>query len=197
MAEQQSSLASVEATVARHRLWFIVLGVALIVLGIVAIAFPFMTTVATKIVLGWLFLIAGIVQIVHAFAMQKWSGFFFSLLVAALYVIAGGWLAFFPLAGILTLTVFLAVMFIIQGLLEANMAFRMRPNNGWLWMLVAGIVAIAVGVLILAELPSSALWAIGLLVGVNLLSSGWAYLFFALAARSGTESSELRTADSG
>lgn len=168
--------------IVEHRGWFIVLGIALIVLGIVAVAFPFMTTIAAKAFLGWLFLIGGIVQVFHAFSTQRWSAFFFNLLVGALYVFAGVWLAFFPLAGIVTLTVFLAVMFIAQGALQAIMSLRLRPLDGWGWMLTAGVVSLAVGVLILAQLPASAVWAIGLLVGINMISSGWAYLFLALDA---------------
>ena len=170
------------AVVSEHRAWFMVVGVCLIILGIVAIVFPFATTIAAKVILGWLFLIGGIIQIVHAFSTQKWGAFFFNLLVGALYVIAGAWLAFFPLMGIVTLTVFLAAMFIAQSILEIVMAFRLRPLEGWGWVLVSGLVALAVGVLIFAHLPFSAMWAIGLLVGINMISSGWAYFFFALSA---------------
>ena len=130
MAQQPTLLASMEEVIAEHRLWFLVLGVLLIVLGIIAVAFPFMTTIAVKIFLGWLFLIAGIAQIIHAFAVQKWSEFLLNLLVGALYVLAGGWLAFFTLSGILTLTAFLAVIFVIQGALETSLAVRMRPTEG-------------------------------------------------------------------
>ncbi len=178
----EASATSVQAAISENRTWFMILGIVLIVLGVVAVAFPFMTTIAAKIFVGWLLLIGGIVQIIHAFSTQKWSEFFLDLLTGALYVFAGGWLAFFPLAGIVTLTVFLALTFIIEGLLEAGMAFRLRPLEGWVWMLIAGIVAIAVGFMIIAKLPSSAVWAIGLLVGINMISSGWAYLFLALAA---------------
>jgi uncharacterized membrane protein HdeD (DUF308 family) len=173
---------SAQAAVAEHRAWFMILGILLIVLGVVAIAFPFLTTIAAKVFLGWLFLIGGIVQIVHAFSTQKWSEFFLDLLIGALYVLVGGWLAFFPLTGILTLTIVLAVTFIVQGVLEFGMAFRMRPQQGWVWMLIAGIIAILVGLLIIAELPSSAVWAIGLLVGINMIASGCAYLLLPLAA---------------
>lgn len=146
----EALLQSMRAVIKENRTWFIFLGFVLIALGIVAVAFPFMITIATKIFLGWLFLI-------------------------------GGWLAFFPLTGIVTLTLLLA-LFIAQGLLEAGVAFRMRPLGGWIWMLVASVIAIAVGVLIIAGLPSSAVWAIGLLVGINMISSSWAYLFLALTA---------------
>jgi uncharacterized membrane protein HdeD (DUF308 family) len=176
------SLASVRAAISEHRSWFMILGGVLILLGLIAVAFPLITTIAAKIFLGWLFLISGLVQIIHAFSTKKWSEFFLNVLVGALYIFAGGWLAFFPLTGILTLTLLLALMFIFQGLMEAGMAFRLRPLEGWVWMLIAGIIAGAVGVMILAKLPSSAVWAIGLLVGVNMISSGWAYFFLALAA---------------
>ncbi len=176
------SMAMVQAAIAENRKWFMVLGLALIILGAIAIAFPFVTTIAAKIFLGWVFLIGGIVQIFHAFSTQKWSEFLLTLLIGLVYLLAGAWLAFLPLAGILTLTAFLAAMFILQGALEAGMAVRMRPREGWAWMLLAGIIGIAVGVLIIAELPSSATWAIGLLVGINMISSGFAYFFLAMAA---------------
>jgi uncharacterized membrane protein HdeD (DUF308 family) len=174
-----------QTAITENRVWFTILGILLIVLGAIAIAFPFVTTIAAKIFLGWLFLIGGIVQIIHAFSTQRWSEFLLNLLIGVLYVLAGAWLAFFPLTGILTLTVVLAVMLIVQGVLELGMAFRMRPQQGWVWMLVAGIVAVLAGLLILAELPSSAVWAIGLLVGINMIVAGFAYLFLPMAADKG------------
>jgi len=171
------------AIVAEHRGWFIVLGIALIVIGFIAMTFPLMTTIATKIFIGWLFLIGGVVQVVHAFSTQKWSEFLLSLLIGALYVIAGAWLAFLPLTGIITLTIFLAALFLVEGIAEIGMAMRIRPKGGWVWMLISGIIAIAAGVLIVAGLPSTAAWAIGLLVGINLIFSGTGYLFLASAAK--------------
>lgn len=182
MTHHASASRSVQAAIAENRTWFMFLGLLLVFLGLVAIAFPFVTTIAAKTFLGWLFLIGGVVQIVHAFSTQKWSQFFLSLLIGAIYVIAGGWLAFFPLAGIIALTAFLAGMFVVQGVIEFSMAFRMRPQAGWVWMLISGIIAVVAGLLIFQRLPSSAIWAIGLLVGVNMLSSGFAYFLLALAA---------------
>lgn len=173
---------SVIAAISEHRNWFMILGGLLVILGIVAILFPFATTIAAKIVLGWLFLIGGVGQVWHAFSTQKWSEFALNLLVGVLYLAAGAWLAFLPLTGILTLTILLSILFIFEGALECMMAFRMRPREGWGWMLFAGLCALAAGILIFAKLPSSAVWAIGLLVGINLISTGWAYLFLALGA---------------
>jgi uncharacterized membrane protein HdeD (DUF308 family) len=106
-----------------------------------------------------------------------------SFLIGALYLAAGAYLAFLPLAGILTLTILLAALFIAEGVLEIIMAFRVRPHEGWGWLLLSGLIAAAVGVLIALGLPSSATWAIGLLTGINLISTGWGFIFLALAGR--------------
>ena len=183
MTDNNAELAqAMEETFSTHRTWFIVLGIALIILGIIAVVFPLYTTIVVKTFLGWLFLIGGIVQVVHSFSTQKWSAFFYNLLIGVLYVFVGGWLAFFPLTGVLSLTVMIALLFVMQGVLQAMMAFRMRPHSGWVWMLISGLVAIAAGVMVLAGLPSSAAWAIGLVVGVSMIVSGWAYLLLALSA---------------
>ena len=179
-----SDTAAMQASISENKGWFYFLGILLIVLGIAAVAFPFVTTIAAKVFLGWLFLIAGILQIVHAFSTRTWSEFFFDALIGLLYAIVGGWLAFFPLTGIITLTLLLAIMFIVHGILECIIAFRIRPHAGWIWMLLAGIVAIAVGILLIMKLPSSATWAIGLLVGINLIMSGFAFLFLPMGAKS-------------
>jgi uncharacterized membrane protein HdeD (DUF308 family) len=178
-----AALAEAKRQIADNWGWFLALGLLLIVAGVAAIAFPLLSTVATKIALGWIFLVAGVVLVVHAFSIQGWRGFILGLLVGALYVVAGGWLAFFPFTGIVTLTLLLAALFLAEGVLEVMMAVRVRPHEGWGWLLLSGLVAIAVGVMIAAELPSSAVWAIGLLTGINLLSSGVSFVVLALAGR--------------
>jgi uncharacterized membrane protein HdeD (DUF308 family) len=175
------SAASLPAVIAEHRTWFIVLGVALLILGVLAIVFPFATTIAAKIFLGWLLLIGGVVQVVHAFSTQKWSGFFINLIVGVLYVLVGAWLAFFPLTGIITLTILLAALFIVNGVLEIGMGFRIRDHSGWFWMLLSGIIGVVLGVLLFAGLPGTATWAIGLVVGINLVTSGLAYILLPMA----------------
>lgn len=163
--------------------WFLALGIVLILAGIVAIAFPLLSSIAAKLVLGWLFIIGGVMMIVHAFQAPGWSGFLWELLIGILYAVVGGYLAFFPLSGLLTLTILIAALFIAEGVFEAIMAFRVRPHEGWVWLLLSGIAALAVGAIIAMGLPESAVWAIGLLVGINLLFSGWSYVFLALAGR--------------
>jgi len=187
---QPLTLSEIEAHVAETKQlitekwgWFLALGIVLILAGLAAIAFPFLSTIAAKIVLGWLFLIGGATMIIHAFQAPGWKGFLWELLIGILYVVAGAYLAFFPLTGLLTLAILLAALFVAEGIFEVIMAFRVRPHEGWVWLLLSGIAALAVGVLIALGLPGSAVWALGLLVGINLLFSGWSYVFLALAGR--------------
>ena len=105
------------------------------------------------------------------------------LMAPAAGFFVGGWLAFFPLTGIIGLTLLLALTFIAEGVLELVFAFKSRENRGWLWFAFSGAIAIAAGVLIAAGLPSTAVWAIGLLVGINILSSGISFLLLATAAK--------------
>jgi len=181
--EMEMRIAETKALISEKWGWFLALGIGLIIAGIAAIAFPFLSTIAAKVMLGWLFLIGGVLMIVHAFQAPGWSGFLWELLIGVLYVVVGGYLAFFPLTGLLTLAIVLAALFIAEGIFEIVMAYRVSPHEGWVWLLLSGIAAIAVGVLIALGLPGSATWALGLLVGINLLFSGWSYVFLALAGR--------------
>ena len=182
-ADIEGRLLASRQLVAQKWGWFLALGIVLIIVGFAAIVWPFPATVAAKTVLGWLFLIGGIFMIIHAFQAPGWQGFLWSLLVGILYLVAGGYLAFFPLTGLLTLAFLLIILFAVEGIFEIILAFRLRPHEGWGFMLLSGIAALAVAVLIALDLPGSATWALGLLVGINLLFSGWSYVFLALAGR--------------
>jgi uncharacterized membrane protein HdeD (DUF308 family) len=176
-------IAAARRYVAEHWGWSFGLGIVLVLAGIAAIAFPLVSTIAAKIFLGWLFLIGGALVVAHAFSAPRWSGFLWSFIIGILYVVAGAYLAFFPLTGILTLTIFLAALFIAEGVAEILMGVKVRPHDGWMLLIISGLVAIAAGVLITMGLPDSAEWAIGLLTGINLLFTGWTYIFVALASR--------------
>src|SRR5688572_4836724 len=169
--------------IARHWGWFLALGILLVVIGMAAIAFPFLSTIAAKVAIGWIFLVAGVVEVIHAFYVKRWAGFFWNLLIGLLYIVAGGWLAFFPLTGILTLTIVIAALFIAEGIVEFIMGFRMRPHEGWGWVVFSGLVAVAAGLLIALSLPESTVWALGLLAGINLLFSGWSFIYLALSGK--------------
>ncbi|WP_336081843.1 HdeD family acid-resistance protein [Thalassospira sp. CH_XMU1448-2] len=156
-------------------------GVIMLILGVLAVAFPLATTIAFKTIIGWLFIIGALGHFYGAWNADTPTRRSVDVIQGIIFGVIGGWLAFFPLAGIVTLTVLLAIAFILQGLLEIVMASRLSQFPGWKWMLFSGGVAILAGVLIFAELPSSASWAIGLLLGINLLSSGFSYLMVSVA----------------
>lgn len=186
-ADIEAKLIQARQHIAEKWGWFLALGIVLILVGIAAICFPLVSTIAAKFFLGWLFLIGGVFLIIHAFSAQGWGGFLWSLLIGVLYLIAGGYLAFFPLTGLLTLAILLAILFVAEGIMEIIMAFRVHPSDGRIWLLLSGIAALVVGVLIFLGLPSSAGWALGLLVGINLLFSGWSYVFLAMSGRKAKE----------
>jgi len=179
----ESALEAARAQIKQNWGWFLALGIVLVLAGMAAIAFPLLSTIAAKVALGWIFMVGGALMIVHSFSAPRWRGFLFGLLIGILYLVAGGWLAFFPFTGIITLTLLLAALFLAEGVLEAIMAFRVRPHEGWVWLLLSGLIAVAVGVMIGLNLPSSATWAIGLLAGINLLSTGISFIVLALAGR--------------
>ena len=170
-------------TIHENRTSIMLFGIIMTLIGAVAIVYPFTTAIVVKIMIGWVLLIAGLSQIIFAFSTARWTDFFLELLVGILFAIAGVWLAFFPLTGILTLTLFLAFTFLLQGALQIISGFRMRPHEGWGWVLFAGILGVIVGLMILNNFPGSAAWAIGLLVGINLIASGVAYIALAMSAR--------------
>lgn len=181
----ESAIEAARAQIRQNWGWFLALGIVFALAGLAAIAFPLLSTIATKIVLGWIFMAGGVLMILHAFSASGWRGFLLGLLIGILYVVAGGWLAFFPFTGIITLTLLLAALFLAEGVLEVIMAFRVRPHEGWVWLLLSGLVAAAVGIMIAMGLPSSATWAIGLLTGINLLMTGASFIALALAGRRG------------
>jgi uncharacterized membrane protein HdeD (DUF308 family) len=183
-ADLDSAIAAARAQIRENWKWFLVLGVVFVLAGIGAIAFPFLSTIAAKIALGWIFMLGGALMVLHALSVRGWQGFLLNLLIGVLYLVAGGWLAFFPLTGIITLTLLLAALFLAEGVLEIVLALRVRPHEGWPWLLLSGLVAAAIGLMIGLGLPGSATWAIGLLVGVNMLSTGIGFIFLALAGRS-------------
>ena len=163
--------------------WFLALGILMIILGILAIGLPGVAALAVDIFLGWLLVVGGIAQGIHAFSARQWQGFIVQLLSAVLYLVAGVLLLAFPLQGVLTLTLVLALLFVMEGLCRALFAVRVRPTSGWGWMLFSGIVAVILGVLIWMQWPSAAAWAIGLLAGMNFLFSGLMMVMLGLAAR--------------
>lgn len=163
--------------------WLLGLGILMIILGMVAIAMPKPATLAVQVALGWILVIGGIAEGIHAFMAQGWRGFLLELLSAILYLVVGVLLLVNPVAGALALTVVLAVFLIVEGIFKIIMAMRVRDHRGWGWLLASGILSAILGFMIWAEWPASGLWVIGLLVGIQLLFTGWSLVMLALAAR--------------
>jgi uncharacterized membrane protein HdeD (DUF308 family) len=148
---------------------------------------PQLASLAVTIFLGWLFLISGIAGLVLTFWTRQMPGFWWSLVSAALAIAAGIILLARPVQGTLTLTIVVGAYFLAEGIATIMYALEHRRelSQRWSWLLVAGLMDILIAVIIVAGLPGSALWAIGLLVGINLMFGGASLIGMALAARHG------------
>jgi uncharacterized membrane protein HdeD (DUF308 family) len=163
--------------------WGIAFSVLLMVLGVLAIALPFMAAIAVTSVVAWLMIFGGLAHLSVAFSARGAGSFFWELLVSLAYIFAGGYMAFHPLIGAVTLTLLLTSFFLIEGVLEIATFIQMRRRGGSAWMLVDGIITIALAALIWEHWPSSAAWAIGTIVGISMLVSGWKWFMIALISR--------------
>jgi uncharacterized membrane protein HdeD (DUF308 family) len=178
----------IKAGIARaiHAHWKVYLaqGVIMFVLGIFAVAVPLVSTLAVEILVGWLFILGGIVRILSLPRSKATPGFWWSLLAAVVVSLLGVLLVAQPLQGILTLTMVLIALFILEGVVALFTAFEMRKHmQNWGWVLFNGIVDLWLAFLIWSGWPGSAAWAIGLIVGVNMLFFGVSLAMTALAAR--------------
>jgi uncharacterized membrane protein HdeD (DUF308 family) len=149
-------------------------GVALAVVGVLALLFPIAATFAVAVMVGWLLILSGVVTIWDAFTVEGTGPFFGELLIGLLKLAFGVYLLRHPDVSIVALTLLLAAIFMIDGAVQVVLAFELRPMDGWVWMLLAGLVAIGVSLLIAAELPSISLVALGVYLGISFLCTGLA-----------------------
>ena len=173
------------AAVREHWKAFLIEGILLVVLGLAAMIVPPLASLAVTILLGWMFLISGIAGLALTFWARQMPGFWWSLISAALAIAAGIILLVQPVQGTLTLTIVVGAYFLAEGVTTIMYALEHRRelSERWSWLLVAGIMDLLIAGVIIAGLPGSALWAIGLLVGINLLFGGATLIGMALAAR--------------
>ena len=173
--------------VRQHWKAFLLEGILLVIFGLAAMIVPPAASLAVTILLGWLFLISGIAGLALTFWAREMPGFWWSLISAALAVLAGIVLLAQPAQGTLTLTIVVGAYFLAEGVATIMYALEHRRelSERWSWMLFAGLLDILIAVMIIAGLPGSAEWAIGLLVGINLLFGGASLIGVALAARKG------------
>src|SRR5665213_2703697 len=189
MSTNQPDIEGIQRAVATalHEHWKLYLaeGILLMVLGFIAIVIPPLATLAVTILLGWVFLISGLVGLATSFWMRSAPGFIWSLVSAALGIMVGVLLLVQPVQGALSLTLVLIAFFIIEGVASIMFALdhKRELSGRWGWMLVSGIIDLFLGAMILAGLPSTAAWALGLLVGINMVFGGAALSAMALHAR--------------
>ena len=173
------------AAVREHWKAFLIEGILLVILGFAAMIVPPLASLAVTIFLGWMFLISGIAGLALTLWARGMPGFWWSLISAVLAIAAGIILLARPMQGVLTLTIVVGAYFLAEGVATIMYALEHRRelSERWSWMLFAGILDILISALIISGLPGSAEWAIGLLVGINLLFVGASLIGMALAAR--------------
>jgi uncharacterized membrane protein HdeD (DUF308 family) len=176
------------AAVRAHWKAFLIEGILLVVLGLAAMILPPLASLAVTIFLGWMFLISGIAGLALTFWARRMPGFWWSLFSAVLAIGAGIVLLAQPVQGTLTLTIVVGAYFLAEGVATIMYALEHRKelSERWGWLLTAGLMDILIAAIIVAGLPGSALWALGLLVGINMLFGGATLIGMALAARNAT-----------
>lgn len=177
---------AVSAAIHRHWGLFLFEGIVLIILGTLAVLVPAVASLAATIVFGWILLLSGVIGLISTFRARQSPGFGWSLLSALLGIVAGIILLTMPLQGTLSLTAVLIAFLIVEGV--ATVLFALEHRKGasgrWSWLLASGILDIGLGGILLAGLPGTAVWALGVLVGINMIFGGWSLVWMALHARS-------------
>jgi len=163
--------------------WAIGVSILLIILGIMAIALPFVAGLAVSAIVGWMLVFGGVTHLAAAFHVRGAGAVLWELLVGLVYLVGGGYMVFHPLIGVATLTLFLAGVFLAEGVLEIMAFFGIRGQRNSGWMLFDGLVTIFLAGLIWFHWPSSSVWAIGTIVGISLLMSGVKWLMISMASR--------------
>jgi uncharacterized membrane protein HdeD (DUF308 family) len=171
-----------ETSFTRRWGWMLALGIVQIIAGALAIAVPVVASLAAVGVFGAILIVTAIMQIAHAFKVRAWPRSLWYGLGGLLYGIAGVLVVLYPFSGALTLAVLIAVLLIAEGSARVVFGTGLRPLPGWGWLVAAGISSIVVGVILLLGWPTTALWGIGLLLGVNLIFTGAANVTLALTS---------------
>jgi len=176
-----SAFAGGEST-GNFRGWVIVAGMTLLVLGIAAVIYDATATIVSVVLFGWLLMLAGVMQIAHAFQVRAWSGFFLYLLDGIIRATVGTMLVLYPGSGAQALTLVLSFYFIVGGLFKTIGSIVLQFPS-WGWSVASGLVSVTLGILLAMQWPVSGMWFIGFAVGLDLILYGWALLMFAAAVK--------------
>ena len=163
--------------------WSIALSVLIIMAGILAIIVPPLSGIAVTILVGWLLVFCGAAHMVYAWHARSGGGILWGILLAILYIVAGGYLLLHPVAGLASLTIVLAAYLFAESVLEFILSFQLRPLPGSGWLLVDGIITLILAIIIWRTWPASTTWVIGTLVGISMIFSGVARLMISITAR--------------
>jgi uncharacterized membrane protein HdeD (DUF308 family) len=176
---------AVAGAIREHWGLFLAEGIILVLLGVIAIVVPPIATIAFTLIVGWVFLFSGAAGLFTTFYVGRSPGFWWSLLSALIGIAAGLILIARPVTGSLSLTLVLIAFFVVEGIASIMYAIdhRGQASARWGWMLVSGIIDLILAVIIFAGLPETAIWALGLLVGINMVFGGSALIAMALSAR--------------
>jgi len=156
----------------------------MILAGFLAIGVPLAAGIAVNLVVAWLLMFSGVAHLVFAWHMRGVGGVIWQVLLGILYIGIGIYLLRQPVAGLVTLTLALAIYLFVEGLLELMLSFQLRPRQGWGWLLLDGIITLILAFMIWRTWPASTEWVIGTLVGISMIFSGTTRLMLSLAARS-------------
>lgn len=163
--------------------WFLALGVALVVLGAIALGASVATTIVSVLLFGWLLIFGGVIEAVHAFWREKgWGGFFIDLLTGILYVVVGFMMVGNPAATAMALTLLIALFLMFSGIFRVVVALMLRfPHRGWL--VLHGAINLLLGIAIWRRWPWDGLWVIGLFIGIDMIFNGWSLVMLGLAVK--------------
>ena len=186
---------AITKTIRSYWVLFLVQGIITMALGAGAIVWPQLSTLAVDVYAGWMFLISGIFGLATMFIAPSAAAFFWSLLTAALSLFVGVLLLWHPVEGVVSLTLVLIAFFLVEGVFQIAAAIRDRPAlpDSWGWLLMSGIADLVLAAMMISGWPLTAIWALGLVVGLNLLTSGLAIVMVAIGARSMVRVAEQAT----
>lgn len=162
--------------------WFLLLGILLTVGGVFAVSYPCVTSEAAIVVLGTVLVIGGVATIVASFWTGRWSAFLLQVLVGILYIVTGIVMTDVPAEAVAVLTLFVAASFVVSGIFRIVAALTEKFPQ-WGWVLLNGLITMMIGIMIIKTFPQSAIWVIGLLIGLEMIFNGWTWIMLSLAIR--------------
>jgi uncharacterized membrane protein HdeD (DUF308 family) len=175
--------AEVDAKLADRWGWFMGLGALFVVLGTIGLAMVGLLSVVSVVYIAALLGVGGIFQLIHAFRCQGWRGTASHIAGGVLYLVAAVLLLAQPIIGLVTITFLLGAVILATGIMRLVIAFQHRPEQGWTWLALTGVVGILLGLLILAGLPGNAIWILGLFVAIEIIMEGWSMILLGSALR--------------